>query len=119
MDEAGARMLTSLNRPGGAVAQLGARLDGIEEVVGSNPIGSTKQSAMRHFVQYHEAADTDTYKPPHSASVVLTNTRSEPRRGDRVWLVMGKGSPCCYSLCCSFIVETVQRRATGRFRKQV
>jgi hypothetical protein len=24
------------------VAQLGARLDGIEEVVGSNPIGSTK-----------------------------------------------------------------------------
>jgi hypothetical protein len=29
---------------GGAVAQLGARLDGIEEVVGSNPIGSTKNS---------------------------------------------------------------------------
>jgi hypothetical protein len=42
MDEASARMLTSLIRPGGAVAQLGARLDGIEEVVGSNPIGSTK-----------------------------------------------------------------------------
>jgi hypothetical protein len=41
MDEVTARMLTSLNRPGGAVAQLGARLDGIEEVVGSNPIGST------------------------------------------------------------------------------
>ncbi|MDQ1406102.1 MAG: hypothetical protein QOG55_1731 [Acidobacteriaceae bacterium] len=37
-------MLTSLNRPGGAVAQLGARLDGIEEVVGSNPIGSTKHN---------------------------------------------------------------------------
>ena len=37
MDEASARMLTSLNGPGGAVAQLGARLDGIEEVVGSNP----------------------------------------------------------------------------------
>ena len=30
-----------LNELGGAVAQLGARLDGIEEVVGSNPIGST------------------------------------------------------------------------------
>jgi hypothetical protein len=44
MDEASARMLTSLNRPGGAVAQLGARLDGIEEVVGSNPIGSTKNT---------------------------------------------------------------------------
>jgi hypothetical protein len=26
---------------GGAVAQLGARLDGIEEVAGSNPAGST------------------------------------------------------------------------------
>ena len=29
---------------GGAVAQLGARLDGIEEVVGSNPIGSTNSA---------------------------------------------------------------------------
>ena len=47
MDEASARMLTSLNRPGGAVAQLGARLDGIEEVVGSNPIGSTKSNHRR------------------------------------------------------------------------
>ena len=34
-------------RPGGAVAQLGARLDGIEEVVGSNPIGSTKDTYVR------------------------------------------------------------------------
>ena len=33
-----------LNPFGGAVAQLGARLDGIEEVVGSNPIGSTNLS---------------------------------------------------------------------------
>ena len=47
MDEASARMLTSLNRPGGAVAQLGARLDGIEEVVGSNPIGSTKNTRVQ------------------------------------------------------------------------
>jgi hypothetical protein len=47
MDEARARMLTSLNRPGGAVAQLGARLDGIEEVVGSNPIGSTKNMGSK------------------------------------------------------------------------
>ena len=49
MDEASARMLTSLNRPGGAVAQLGARLDGIEEVVGSNPIGSTKVLENDHW----------------------------------------------------------------------
>jgi hypothetical protein len=39
---------------GGAVAQLGARLDGIEEVVGSNPIGSTNlltsfQSVSKNF----------------------------------------------------------------------
>jgi hypothetical protein len=35
---------------GGAVAQVGARLDGIEEVVGSNPIGSTilENTANRH-----------------------------------------------------------------------
>jgi hypothetical protein len=32
---------------GGAVAQLGARLDGIEEVVGSNPIGSTNVLSKR------------------------------------------------------------------------
>jgi hypothetical protein len=40
---AGANIETTLQL-GGAVAQLGARLDGIEEVVGSNPIGSTKNS---------------------------------------------------------------------------
>src|SRR5438876_624458 len=36
--------------PGGAVAQLGARLDGIEEVVGSNPIGSTKTDVIPSLV---------------------------------------------------------------------
>ncbi len=30
--------------PSGAVAQLGARLDGIEEVAGSNPAGSTNSA---------------------------------------------------------------------------
>src|SRR5258705_6395204 len=34
---------------GGAVAQLGARLDGIEEVVGSNPIGSTNSDPCISF----------------------------------------------------------------------
>ncbi len=34
---------------GGAVAQLGARLDGIEEVVGSNPIGSTIFRMLYHL----------------------------------------------------------------------
>jgi hypothetical protein len=35
-------LLTALHR--GAVAQLGERLNGIQEVVGSIPIGSTKKS---------------------------------------------------------------------------
>ena len=38
------RSCVKLNERGGAVAQLGARLDGIEEVVGSNPIGSTSHN---------------------------------------------------------------------------
>jgi hypothetical protein len=42
VDGVRAAMLVSIVTFGGAVAQLGARLDGIEEVVGSNPIGSTK-----------------------------------------------------------------------------
>src|SRR5277367_4860734 len=35
------------SKSGGAVAQLGARLDGIEAVVGSNPIGSTKNRRVQ------------------------------------------------------------------------
>ena len=50
-------MLTSLRRTGGAVAQLGARLDGIEEVVGSNPIGSTNEAN-----HYHSSNLVGTYK---------------------------------------------------------
>ena len=41
---------------GGAVAQLGARLDGIEEVVGSNPIGSTNSSKTAHAFSGFSAA---------------------------------------------------------------
>jgi hypothetical protein len=36
-----ADVISEVNFPCGAVAQLGARLDGIEEVAGSNPAGST------------------------------------------------------------------------------
>ena len=36
------------------MAQLGARLDGIEEVVGSNPIGSTNLSPQKFLrMSYH------------------------------------------------------------------
>ena len=41
MDEVAGDASIASGSSGGAVAQLGARLDGIEEVVGSNPIGST------------------------------------------------------------------------------
>ena len=45
IDERRARMLALMTLFfGGAVAQLGARLDGIEEVEGSNPFGSTKNN---------------------------------------------------------------------------
>ena len=41
---------------GGAVAQLGARLDGIEEVVGSNPISSTKTEFLAKISAYKSPA---------------------------------------------------------------
>jgi hypothetical protein len=44
-------MLNFTSSFGGAVAQLGARLDGIEEVVGSNPIGSTNTP---HYARYSD-----------------------------------------------------------------
>jgi len=43
----GERVCGKIKSIGGAVAQLGARLDGIEEVVGSNPIGSTNILSKR------------------------------------------------------------------------
>jgi hypothetical protein len=50
-------MLEFKRSSGGAVAQLGARLDGIEEVVGSNPIGST------NFLPTLEAHAAEFYSP--------------------------------------------------------
>ena len=44
--KSGERNYAKLGRFGGAVAQLGARLDGIEEVEGSNPFGSTKEITL-------------------------------------------------------------------------
>jgi putative endonuclease len=43
------------------VAQLGARLDGIEEVVGSNPIGSTNSSAMPYYLYILQSETTNRY----------------------------------------------------------
>jgi hypothetical protein len=42
------------------VAQLGARLDGIEEVVGSNPIGSTKIFAV-YFLNILQSETTGRF----------------------------------------------------------
>jgi putative endonuclease len=46
---------------GGAVAQLGARLDGIEEVVGSNPIGSTNDTNMSYRLYILKSDSTNRY----------------------------------------------------------
>jgi putative endonuclease len=43
------------------VAQLGARLDGIEEVVGSNPIGSTKMFGMAFHVYILRSESTNGF----------------------------------------------------------
>ena len=51
-----------LNELGGAVAQLGARLDGIEEVVGSNPIGSTN-------CEFSNISSTSPMQPMQPAAV--------------------------------------------------
>jgi hypothetical protein len=47
------------------VAQLGARLDGIEEVVGSNPIGSTKfaRASIGFFLPAAELALLPSFHP--------------------------------------------------------
>jgi hypothetical protein len=45
------------------VAQLGARLDGIEEVVGSNPIGSTKFCKSLFITCFHYS---DYYTQPEN-----------------------------------------------------
>src|ERR1700758_5103775 len=44
--------------PGGAVAQLEARLDGIEEVEGSNPFGSTKFTGNPPIESTHNLSRT-------------------------------------------------------------
>jgi putative endonuclease len=43
------------------VAQLGARLDGIEEVVGSNPIGSTKSASCLSTLYILRSQSTTRY----------------------------------------------------------
>jgi hypothetical protein len=48
--EGGAIRAASRISIGGAVAQLGARLDGIEEVRGSNPLGSTISTQNQYVV---------------------------------------------------------------------
>ena len=53
LSEAGCYKIIEPGKKRGAVAQLGARLDGIEEVTGSNPVGSTNLSnALYLWVLY-------------------------------------------------------------------
>ncbi len=55
------------------MAQLGARLDGIEEVVGSNPIGSTKDTnhvlpVVHSAMSKHERVLFTILRSGHSAA---------------------------------------------------
>jgi putative endonuclease len=50
------------------VAQLGARLDGIEEVVGSNPIGSTNRN-MPFFVYILQSESTGRFYTGQTAKL--------------------------------------------------
>jgi hypothetical protein len=102
------------------VAQLGARLDGIEEVVGSNPIGSTN-SPMRHFVQYHNAEKMRPYDSSRAGLGIVTNKvgRALPVPGDRIWLVTGEGRPRRYLLCSWFDVSKIVPKRLGSFGTEV
>ena len=62
---------------GGAVAQLGARLDGIEEVVGSNPIGSTNAPQSRWSI------------PSNVIIIFLSTTTWQPTPDSVQWLAYG------------------------------
>ena len=55
-------VIKTLAIAGGAVAQLGARLDGIEEVEGSNPFGSTNPICYMVVVSFDSQATENLVK---------------------------------------------------------
>jgi hypothetical protein len=62
------------------VAQLGARLDGIEEAVGSNPIGSTKfshRSAQRKRVPVAVGKPISTRTGRSAGRILLVSRRHD------------------------------------------
>ena len=74
-----ALMVESKSTFGGAVAQLGARLDGIEEVVGSNPIGSTKFTVAHPFRDEGFQAISDRFSAPSRLGPTNSPSHHEPR----------------------------------------
>lgn len=97
------------------MAQLGARLDGIEEVEGSNPFGSTIPIRMRHFVQYHKPELMGPYERSRQFWIV-TNKPARLALGDRVWLVTGEGKRRSYFLCATFVVGKLEELKSGKFK---
>jgi hypothetical protein len=100
------------------VAQLGARLDGIEEVVGSNPIGSTSfDSSFQSFASFAP------YVPFHKTQA-LDNNHIEICAEGRVgqsrrpkWLLNGvfaAGSNWFFQVRDSFESKTVRNSAPDR-----
>jgi hypothetical protein len=62
------------------VAQLGARLDGIEEAVGSNPIGSTKQPSQAFPHSRREAKLYTHPNEPREVEFMKQATTKQPER---------------------------------------
>ena len=58
----------------GPIAQLGARLNGIEKVVGSNPTGSTKMSQL----VLGSMADSKNLPPNPGLTFLLSELKNRP-----------------------------------------
>jgi hypothetical protein len=108
---------------GGAVAQLGARLDGIEEAVGSNPIGSTslRSEAMKRERQIKSWKDREMIGKLVSASRRNREGRGfESRRLHQKKIrpnAISKAPPfMCHSRLLYFAPSTVACRNTTRMR---
>jgi hypothetical protein len=72
---------------GGAIAQLGERLNGIQEVVGSIPIGSTKPSSLTPVVagcleRPRRAPIVNSVQFANSCGLALKSGMNSVRTGD-------------------------------------
>jgi hypothetical protein len=87
--------------------------------VGSIPIARSIESAMEHFVQYHNPEKMGgKFQSSKKCFAIVTNKRGV-EVGDVVWLVTGEGRPRRYFLCESFSVSEISSKRSGDFKYQV